>query len=111
MKKEVLEWYQEKRFNPTKLIQIGLRRHGLTKYQIEAAMEHCYDKIVKQEKAIPQLEIGRYTFNVAKDMDSKKVYNDLIRKEKRKIRRVMYGGFGFIALANIAAYIYFRYFQ
>lgn len=115
MKEEILKWYVEKRFEPNKVIQVGVTRHGLTKAQIEASMEHCWDKIVNQGKNIPHLEIARYVFNVAKDIDSKKYEeaNDLLLNfekkwadRERKIALMLYPSWILLAASFVVIYLY-----
>jgi hypothetical protein len=116
VREEVLSWYKEKRFEPSKVIQVGINRHGLTKSQIEAALEHCYDKILEGKK-IPDLEIARYVFNVAKEIDAKKYEQSnalLVHFEKkwkereRKFKWMLYPSWGVIVLSGIAFYLLFN---
>ena len=67
MKQEIIDWYSERHFHPQKVIKVG-RKHGRSKAQVMAAMEHCYHKI-QAGKDIPNIDIARYIFGVAKDID------------------------------------------
>lgn len=69
MKKEILEWYAQKSLEIHKQVELGMV-FGLTKHQIEAAMERCYVKIVEEGKQIPDNQIAWYVRNVAKNIDT-----------------------------------------
>jgi len=67
MKQKIIDWYSERHYHPQKVIKVG-RKHGRSKAQVMAAMEHCYHKI-QAGKDIPAIDIARYIFNVARDID------------------------------------------
>lgn len=88
MDKKILEFYNKRHLEPHKLIEKGASR-GLSRHRIEAAMEHCYHKIMREGKQIPDIQIAWYVFNVAKDADAT-IYeqdNDLLEKAKQDIHK------------------------
>ena len=86
MKKEIIDWYSERHFHPHKVIKVG-RKHGRTEEQVLAAMEHCYHKI-QDGKNIPAIDIARYIFNVAKDVDCSE-YEKRIKAYKISEKTIM----------------------
>lgn len=89
MKKEILDWYAERYQEAHKQIENGLI-FGLSKRQIEAAMEHCYNKIVNEGKPIPDNEIAWYIRNIAKDIDTSGIEEEhrLIENAKSVVAEV-----------------------
>ncbi len=68
MTPETIKWYSDRHYQPHKMIQIG-ERWGFTQAQIEAAMSHCYYKIVHEGKQIFDHDVARYVKNICKDVD------------------------------------------
>jgi len=67
MQQEIIEWFSIRHLEPHKLISKGHKR-GISKANTEAAMEHCYNKII-HGKRVPDIDIARYVWNVARDID------------------------------------------
>lgn len=68
MKQEIIDWYSERHYQPHKMIQAG-KRWGFNQTQVEAAMSHCYYKIVNEKKQILDVDVARYVRNVAKEIE------------------------------------------
>ncbi len=78
MDKEIVKWYTERHYQPHKMIQAG-KRWGFNQAQVEAAMSHCYYKIVHEGKQILDVDVARYVRNVAKEIEVE------IRTEELKV--------------------------
>jgi len=83
MKKEILDWYAERHQEAHKQIANGAK-FGLSKLQIEAAMEYCYNKIVNEGKKVPDNQIAWYLRNVAKDIDTAGIASEYALVENAK---------------------------
>jgi len=91
MKKEIIDWYSERYYPPQKVISIGIKRHSLSRKKIEAAMEHCYNKI-NEGKPVEDIDIARYVFKVAKKTDCSKYEKEAeveVKKQGLYIKRVL----------------------
>jgi len=91
MKKEILDWYAGKSLEIHKQVELGAV-FNLSQHQIEAAMEHCYKKIVHERKPVPDNQIAWYVRNVAKDIDVSGVVEEhaLIEKAKDLKKEIEY---------------------
>lgn len=70
MKKEMVDWYSERHYQPHKLIVKGIK-NGFPQHMTEAAMIHCYNKIVFEKKKILDIDVARYIKNVCRDVDTR----------------------------------------
>jgi len=89
MKQEIFDWYASKHLEAHKQIRINLNG-GLSKHQVEAALEYCYNKIVNEGKKIQDCEISRYVRSVAIDIDTTGIIEDhrLIENAKAVVAEV-----------------------
>ncbi len=78
MKKEIVGWYSDRHYQPHKMISAFSSRHDFSQAQIEAAMIHCYNKIVNEGKLILDVDVARYVRNVCKDVDTEERDRDLM---------------------------------
>jgi len=122
MNQEIIDWYSERHYQPQKVINVGIK-HGLTRPQVEAAMVHCYHKIVGELKQIQDIDVARYVFNIAKDVDASKYAKrlELLKDTEAKIQRIeaeadfkvresknsMYASWAFIGLINILVWLFY----
>lgn len=91
MKKKIIDWYSERHYPPKKVINIGIKRHSLSRKKVEAAMGHCYNKI-QEGKPVEDIDIARYIFNVAKKTDCSKYEKEAeveVKKQGLYIKRVL----------------------
>jgi len=89
MKKEIFDWYEERYLPVHRQITLG-QKFGLSKFHVEAAMVHCYNKIVNEDKKIPGCQIAWYIRNVAKNIDTSGIEEDhrLIENAKADIAKL-----------------------
>jgi len=109
MKKEIIDWYSERYYQPQKVINAG-KRYGLSQAQIEAAMVYCYYKIMSGKK-VSDIDVARYVFNVAKDVDASAYEKRLeasfnAEKKLRDAKETMYASWAFIGILNLLAWLF-----
>ena len=76
MNQEIIDWYSDRHYQPHKMFAVGKTRdHSQAK--IETSMVHCYDKIISG-KRISDIDVARYVFNIAKNVDASK-YEERLR--------------------------------
>jgi len=111
MKQKIFEWYVERHYNPHKM-HAAAYKWGFTQAQVEAAMEHCYNKIVNEGKKVLDIDVARYVKNVCKEVDTtvkdaelKELYksNDKWKKGKQ----LMFAFFTINILINIMLWLFF----
>ena len=106
MNNEIVKWYSERHYPPRRVINRG-RRRRIPAYYIREAMKHCYQKI-QDGKEISDIEIGRYVFNVAKDIQSKKVDSRFSEEELYTLRMkgLIYPTYAIIFLLTVTFFSY-----
>lgn len=107
MKHEIIEWYSKRHYEPHKMFSVL----GYPREQIEAAMEHCYNKIVNEGKIIHDIDIARYVKNVCKDVDVsiktielKELYES--KQKWKEGKRIMFAFFAGNVLINILLWLF-----
>ena len=85
MREEVTKYFNDRHLELYKLVNRGAK-YNLPEHIIIDAMIHCYGKIMSG-KEIPDIELARYVFNVAKEIIGGKFESteDYITRLKRKI--------------------------
>ena len=111
MKKEIIDWYSERHYEPHKMFSVGTS-WGYTREQVEAAMEHCYNKIVNEGKVIHNIDVARYVKNVCKDVDVsvksielKELYES--NRKWKEGKQIMLAFFAGNILFNILLWLFF----
>lgn len=90
MKKEVIQWYSKRHYQPHKMIVAG-ERWGYDQAQVEASMIHCYGKIVNKGKPVFDIDVARYVRNVCKDVDTAERDQELYVLYESKDKLESYG--------------------
>ncbi len=111
MKQEIIDFYNQNNMPPYKVIEKGMQS-GIVRHRMETAMEHCFNKIMFEGKAISPIDLFRYTLNVAQDLKE----NDFIfdnnlaeyyRMRFRHTRLIMYLSFAAIGIIHLILFIYY----
>lgn len=116
MKKNVIEFFNKRFLQPYKVVQKG-KLQGLVEKKIRAAMIHCYYKIKDEDKVIPDIELARYVFNVARDATAADYEKEILALEEymadaRKWRIAFYvvaSTLGIVLGSIIGFYLYLRW--
>ena len=108
MKQEIIDWYSERHYQPYKMFNAW----GYSQAQVEVAMEHCYNKIVKEGKQILDCDVARYVKNVCKDTDVtvrtqelKVLYES--QDKLKEYKRIMFASFTIGILLNSLLWFFY----
>lgn len=114
MKKHIIRWYNERHFQPYKVIKRG-KELGLSERKVKAAMVHCYNRI-KSGKQVPDIEVAKYIFNVARDNIAVEYEKELLTADEYKaeaykwrFRFFMITGFMGVVIVNVLILLYIKY--
>lgn len=113
MRKYIVKFYNERHFQPYKLVRRGASQ-GIDEKKIKTAMVHCYNKVTKEKKNVPDIELAKYVLNVARDnmaigYEKEILTSEEDKHEARKWKTYFFIGMSFMGIVCTALFLHIKY--